>query len=112
MSSNFRFDHLKGRISPQGTTPVPTGLSTPTVKEPTKLIWAQKPHGPAPGFWDDYPRNRVKRFQMMFQQKADGLPVHLKKGMPDKMVYAAAMGLTLVGSIWACYSLYKLAQKD
>ncbi|PIK46019.1 putative cytochrome c oxidase subunit 7A-related protein, mitochondrial [Apostichopus japonicus] len=111
MSSDVKFDSFKGRLASHGGSAVPSGLSATTVKESPKLIWAQNPHPPAPGFWDDYPRNLVKKYQTYFQ-KSDGLPVHLKKGMKDRLIYSSTMGITIFGTIFACYTLYKMTKKD
>ncbi|XP_053278790.1 cytochrome c oxidase subunit 7A2, mitochondrial [Pleuronectes platessa] len=49
-------------------------------------------------------RNRVPEHQKLFQAD-NGLPVHLKGGTVDALLYRATMTITLGGT---CYSLYWL----
>ncbi|XP_037316501.2 cytochrome c oxidase subunit 7A2, mitochondrial [Pungitius pungitius] len=49
-------------------------------------------------------RNKVPEAQKLFQED-NGLPVHIKGGTVDVVLYRATMVLTLGG---ACYSLYWL----
>ncbi|XP_070761292.1 cytochrome c oxidase subunit 7A1, mitochondrial [Enoplosus armatus] len=49
-------------------------------------------------------RNKVPEAQKLFQED-NGLPVHIKGGTVDVLLYRATMTLTLTG---ACYSLYWL----
>ncbi|XP_069390958.1 cytochrome c oxidase subunit 7A1, mitochondrial [Paralichthys olivaceus] len=49
-------------------------------------------------------RNRVPEAQKIFQAD-NGLPVHLKGGTGDALLYRATMTLTVAGT---CYSLYWL----
>ncbi|KAJ8045831.1 Cytochrome c oxidase subunit 7A2, mitochondrial [Holothuria leucospilota] len=55
--------------------------------------------------------NTVKAKQARFQQENDGLPVHLKGGAKDRLVYIAVMGLTGAGTLWACTDLVRLSFK-
>ncbi|XP_060103462.1 cytochrome c oxidase subunit 7A-related protein, mitochondrial isoform X3 [Heteronotia binoei] len=43
-------------------------------------------------------------------QKPDGLPVHLKRGVPDKLLYRTTMALTIGGTIYCLIALYMAAQ--
>ncbi|KAM7119665.1 cytochrome c oxidase subunit 7A2-like, mitochondrial isoform X2 [Mycteria americana] len=43
-------------------------------------------------------------------QKADGLPVHLKRGVPDKLLYRTTMALTIGGTIYCLVALYMASQ--
>lgn len=43
-------------------------------------------------------------------QKADGAPVHLKRGVMDKMLYRTTMGLTIGGTLYCLMALYIAAQ--
>ncbi|XP_041468929.1 cytochrome c oxidase subunit 7A2, mitochondrial-like [Lytechinus variegatus] len=52
--------------------------------------------------------NKVKESQTRFQAP-DGNPIHLKKGGSDYAIYSFAMGLTAVGTLWSCFSLFKYA---
>uniref|UniRef100_A0AAQ4QP75 Cytochrome c oxidase subunit 7A1, mitochondrial n=1 Tax=Gasterosteus aculeatus aculeatus TaxID=481459 RepID=A0AAQ4QP75_GASAC len=49
-------------------------------------------------------RNKVPEAQKLFQED-NGLPVHIKGGTADVVLYRATMALTLGGT---CYSLYWL----
>ncbi|CAN9510836.1 unnamed protein product [Ophioblennius macclurei] len=49
-------------------------------------------------------RNRVAEAQKVFQED-NGLPVHIKGGTVDVLLYRATMTLTITGT---CYSLYWL----
>ncbi|OCT77637.1 hypothetical protein XELAEV_18028729mg [Xenopus laevis] len=42
--------------------------------------------------------------------KSDGLPVHLKRGLPDRLLYRTTMALTLGGTIYCLIALYMAAQ--
>ncbi|XP_043551635.1 cytochrome c oxidase subunit 7A-related protein, mitochondrial isoform X2 [Chiloscyllium plagiosum] len=54
-------------------------------------------------------RNKVPDFQQMFQ-KPDGLPVHLKRGVPDRLLYRTTMALTIGGTIYCLIALFLAAQ--
>ncbi|XP_071433712.1 cytochrome c oxidase subunit 7A2-like, mitochondrial isoform X2 [Pithys albifrons albifrons] len=43
-------------------------------------------------------------------QKADGVPVHLKRGVPDKLLYRTTMALTIGGTIYCLVALYMASQ--
>lgn len=47
--------------------------------------------------------------KIMFQ-KADGAPVHLKRGVMDKMLYRTTMSLTIGGTLYCLMALYIAAQ--
>nr|XP_020478385.1 cytochrome c oxidase subunit 7A2, mitochondrial-like [Monopterus albus] len=49
-------------------------------------------------------RNKVPEAQKLFQED-NGLPVHIKGGLADMLLYRATMTLTIAGT---CYSLYWL----
>ncbi|KAK2846548.1 hypothetical protein Q5P01_009547 [Channa striata] len=49
-------------------------------------------------------RNKVPEAQKLFQED-NGLPVHIKGGTGDVLLYRATMTLTIAGT---CYSLYWL----
>ncbi|NXI45249.1 COX7R oxidase, partial [Galbula dea] len=54
-------------------------------------------------------KNKVPELQKLFQ-KADGLPVHLKRGVPDKLLYRTTMALTIGGTIYCLVALYMASQ--
>lgn len=43
-------------------------------------------------------KNTVPELQKFFQ-KSDGVPIHLKRGLPDQMLYRTTMALTLGGTV-------------
>ncbi|XP_077193957.1 cytochrome c oxidase subunit 7A2-like, mitochondrial [Paroedura picta] len=89
---------------PQGLKPVVPVESPPLIfGTPTQLA-SDTPS--AVGFWG---RNRVPELQKLFQ-KPDGLPVHLKRGVPDKLLYRTTMALTIGGTIYCLIALYMAAQ--
>uniref|UniRef100_A0A8D3BKI8 Cytochrome c oxidase subunit 7A1, mitochondrial n=1 Tax=Scophthalmus maximus TaxID=52904 RepID=A0A8D3BKI8_SCOMX len=51
-------------------------------------------------------RNRIREAQKLFQED-NGLPVHLKGGSRDVLLYRATMTLTLAGTCYSVYSLFK-----
>ncbi|XP_041803902.1 cytochrome c oxidase subunit 7A-related protein, mitochondrial-like [Chelmon rostratus] len=53
--------------------------------------------------------NRVPDLQKFFQ-KSDGVPVHLKRGPMDKLLYQTTMGLTVGGALYCLVALYIAAQ--
>ncbi|NWU78863.1 CX7A2 oxidase, partial [Onychorhynchus coronatus] len=48
--------------------------------------------------------NRVAEHQKLFQED-NGLPVHLKGGAKDALLYRATMLLTVFGTVYAIYHL-------
>uniref|UniRef100_A0A8D2K9W9 Cytochrome c oxidase subunit 7A2-like, mitochondrial n=1 Tax=Theropithecus gelada TaxID=9565 RepID=A0A8D2K9W9_THEGE len=54
-------------------------------------------------------KNRVPELQKFFQ-KADGVPIYLKRGLPDQMLYRTTMALTLGGTIYCLIALYMASQ--
>ncbi|EDM02733.1 cytochrome c oxidase subunit VIIa polypeptide 2 like (predicted), isoform CRA_e [Rattus norvegicus] len=50
-------------------------------------------------------KNKVPELQRFFQ-KADGVPIHLKRGLPDQMLYRTTMALTVGGTIYCLIALY------
>ncbi|NXP25976.1 CX7A2 oxidase, partial [Scytalopus superciliaris] len=48
--------------------------------------------------------NRVPEHQKLFQED-NGLPVHLKGGVKDALLYRTTMGITMFGTIYAIYHL-------
>ncbi|XP_030916958.1 cytochrome c oxidase subunit 7A-related protein, mitochondrial [Geospiza fortis] len=67
---------------------------------------------PAPGLPAADPflsKNKVPHLQKVFQ-KSDGLPVHLKLGYPDKLLYRTTMALTIGGTIYCLVALFIASQ--
>ncbi|KAM6406880.1 cytochrome c oxidase subunit 7A2, mitochondrial [Pluvialis apricaria] len=48
--------------------------------------------------------NRVPEKQKLFQED-NGIPVHLKGGVMDSLLYRATMGLTVLGTAYVVYEL-------
>uniref|UniRef100_A0A3B4UQN1 Cytochrome c oxidase subunit 7A2-like, mitochondrial n=1 Tax=Seriola dumerili TaxID=41447 RepID=A0A3B4UQN1_SERDU len=45
-----------------------------------------------------------------FSQAPDGVPVHLKRGVPDRLLYRTTMALTVGGALYCLVALYMAAQ--
>ncbi|XP_078099090.1 cytochrome c oxidase subunit 7A2-like, mitochondrial [Sander vitreus] len=90
--------------SPQGLRPgVPPARPPPIFASPTKLVSEAGSHveylGP----------NRVSHLQTLFQ-RSDGVPVHLKGGVLDRLLYRSTMGLTVGGALYCLVALYIATQ--
>lgn len=89
--------------SPQGLKPLVSTEAPPIIfATPTKLT-------SSPTAYDYAGKNRVPELQKFFQ-KADGVPIHLKRGLPDQMLYRTTMALTVGGTIYCLIALYMAAQ--
>ncbi|XP_060687391.1 cytochrome c oxidase subunit 7A-related protein, mitochondrial [Hemiscyllium ocellatum] len=110
----YKFNGFTQRLSggagpvaycPQGLKPL-VSTETPTMifATPTKPI--SELEGGGMHFLG---RNKVPDFQQMFQ-KPDGLPVHLKRGVPDRLLYRTTMALTIGGTIYCLIALFLAAQ--
>ncbi|XP_044070730.1 cytochrome c oxidase subunit 7A-related protein, mitochondrial-like isoform X3 [Siniperca chuatsi] len=90
--------------SPQGLRPGVPPVSPPIIfASPTKLASET-------GSQVEYlGANRVPELQKVFQ-RSDGVPVHLKKGLIDKLLYRTTMGLTVGGALYCLVALYFAAQ--
>ncbi|CAN8203367.1 unnamed protein product [Coccothraustes coccothraustes] len=53
--------------------------------------------------------NKVPDLQKVFQ-RSDGLPVHLKLGYPDRLLYRTTMALTIGGTIYCLVALFIASQ--
>lgn len=45
-----------------------------------------------------------------FSQTSDGIPIHLKRGVPDRLLYRTTMALTVGGALYCLVALYIAAQ--
>lgn len=54
-------------------------------------------------------KNRVPDLQRIFQA-SDNIPVHLKRGVPDRLLYRSTMALTVGGVLYCLVALYLAAQ--
>uniref|UniRef100_A0A8C2NJS1 Cytochrome c oxidase subunit 7A2 like n=1 Tax=Capra hircus TaxID=9925 RepID=A0A8C2NJS1_CAPHI len=83
--------------SPQGLRPVVSTEAPPIIfATPTKLSSSSIAY--------DYAgKNTVPELQKFFQ-KSDGVPIHLKRGLPDQMLYRTTMALTLGGTVYCLFA--------
>ncbi|XP_036394669.1 cytochrome c oxidase subunit 7A-related protein, mitochondrial-like [Megalops cyprinoides] len=90
--------------SPQGLRPsVPPEPSPMVFATPTKVVSES-------GSVVEYMGvNKVPDLQKFFQT-ADGVPVHLKRGLSDKLLYRTTMALTIGGTLYCLVALYIAAQ--
>ncbi|XP_042289563.1 cytochrome c oxidase subunit 7A-related protein, mitochondrial-like [Thunnus maccoyii] len=90
--------------SPQGLRPGVPPVSPPAIfASPTKLASET-------GSQVEYlGANRVPDLQRLFQ-RSDRLPVHLKGGVIDKLLYRTTMSLTAGGVLYCLVALYFAAQ--
>uniref|UniRef100_A0A4W5PV13 Cytochrome c oxidase subunit 7A2 like n=1 Tax=Hucho hucho TaxID=62062 RepID=A0A4W5PV13_9TELE len=101
------------------TTPSPAtwvcglclGLRVTVPKEPPPMIFATptKYVSEAGNMVEYLGHNKVPALQKLFQ-KSDGVPVHLKGGLMDKMLYRTTMALTIGGTLYCLMALYIAAQ--
>ncbi|XP_053568299.1 cytochrome c oxidase subunit 7A-related protein, mitochondrial [Bombina bombina] len=90
--------------SPQGLRPAILSEGSTTIfATPTKIASESAAASEYLG------HNKVPDFQKLFQ-KSDGLPVHLKRGLPDRLLYRTTMALTVGGTIYCLVALYLAAQ--
>ncbi|XP_060640139.1 cytochrome c oxidase subunit 7A2, mitochondrial-like [Anolis sagrei] len=54
-------------------------------------------------------KNKVPEYQKLFQED-NGLPVHLKGGLKDVLLYRFTMSLSLFGVAYSLYELFKAAK--
>ncbi|XP_048391755.1 cytochrome c oxidase subunit 7A2, mitochondrial [Stegostoma tigrinum] len=52
--------------------------------------------------------NKVPEKQKLFQAD-NGMPVHLKGGVMDALLYRLTMSLTVVGTVYVLYELFDIA---
>ncbi|KAM4607783.1 cytochrome c oxidase subunit 7A2-like, mitochondrial [Polymixia lowei] len=89
---------------PQGLKPgVPMDAPPIIFASPTKIV------SEAGGQVEYMGANKVPALQSLFQ-KSDGIPVHLKRGLMDKLLYRTTMGLTIGGTLYCLMALYIAAQ--
>lgn len=90
-------------FSLQGLKPVVSTEAPPIIfATPTKLTSDSTAY--------DYAgKNKVPELQKFFQ-KSDGVPIHLKRGLLDQMLYRTTMALTVGGTIYCLIALYMASQ--
>ncbi|KAB5555722.1 hypothetical protein PHYPO_G00037390 [Pangasianodon hypophthalmus] len=90
--------------SPQGLrSSIPSEASTLIFATPTKVI------SESGASLEYMGANRVPDLQRIFQS-SDGIPVHLKRGVPDRLLYRTTMALTVGGALYCLVALYIAAQ--
>lgn len=108
----YKVSGVTGRLT--GATPAayaPQGLKPTVPAEPTPMIFS----APTKVISDKVTAveymgvNKVPEWQKLFQ-KSDGIPIHLKRGVMDKLLYRTTMGLTIGGTLYCLMALYIAAQ--
>ncbi|XP_078505823.1 cytochrome c oxidase subunit 7A2-like, mitochondrial [Lissotriton helveticus] len=89
----------------------PQGLRPPVVSDAPPLVFGTPvKYASESGTTSEFlGKNRVPDLQRLFQT-SDGLPVHLKRGVPDRLLYRTTMALTLGGALYCLVALYMAAQ--
>lgn len=108
----YRLNGVTQRLTGATTSAyIPQGLKPGLPAEPSPIIFTSptKMVSEAAGQAEYLGSNKVPELQKLFQ-KADGIPVHLKKGVMDKMLYRTTMGLTIGGVLYCLMALYVAAQ--
>ncbi|KAM4526519.1 cytochrome c oxidase subunit 7A-related protein, mitochondrial [Fundulus heteroclitus] len=92
--------------SPQGLKQgLPAESPTMIFSTPTKMV------SEAGSTVEYLGANKVPDLQK-FYQKSDGVPVHLKRGYPDRLLYRTTMALTVGGVVYCLVALYIAAQPN
>lgn len=96
---------------PPAAAYVPQGLKAGVISEAPAMIFGTptKLASESVAQTEYLGKNRVPDLQKLFQ-KSDGLPVHLKRGVPDRLLYRTTMALTVGGAIYCLIALYMAAQ--
>ncbi|XP_073528131.1 cytochrome c oxidase subunit 7A2-like, mitochondrial isoform X1 [Phyllobates terribilis] len=87
----------------------PQGLRPFTYPEAPAPVFASPTKLPSEAGSEYLGKNRVPELQKLFQ-KPDGIPVHLKRGFPDKLLYRTTMALTVGGAIYCLVAIYIASQ--
>ncbi|NXH43080.1 COX7R oxidase, partial [Dicaeum eximium] len=88
----------------QGFKPV-----VPTEYSPDLIFGTSRPSPAFPATEPYLGTNKVVDLQRIFQ-RTDGLPVHLKLGYPDRLLYRTTMALTIGGTIYCLIALVIASQ--
>ncbi|KAM6460445.1 cytochrome c oxidase subunit 7A-related protein, mitochondrial [Python bivittatus] len=89
--------------SPQGFKPV-VSVESPAVIFDTPIKVAPD----TPNKAGSLVKNKVPELQKLFQ-RPDDFPVHMKRGVPDRLLYRTTMALTIGGTIYCLIALYMAA---
>ncbi|XP_020659385.1 cytochrome c oxidase subunit 7A2-like, mitochondrial [Pogona vitticeps] len=90
--------------SPQGFKPTVSVESSLISATSTRPTLERTP--PVQGFI----RSKAPELQKLYQN--DGLRVHLKRGLPDQLLYRIAMTLTIGGTISCLIAFYMMAKPE
>lgn len=92
--------------SPQGQRPgVPSEAPAMVFATPTKVVSEA-------GTTVEYLEGKkIPDFQRLFQT-SDGIPAHLKRGIPDRLLYRTTMALTVGGALYCLMALYIAANPN
>jgi len=106
--SYYKVSGITGKLT--GATPAayaPQGLKAMAPAEPTPMIFSTPTKVVSETLTPvEYMGvNKVPELQKIFQ-KADGVPIHLKGGLIDKLLYRTTMGLTIGGTLYCLMALY------
>lgn len=92
--------------SPQGLKPgLPAESPTMIFATPTKVV------SEGAATVEYLGANKVPDLQKIFQT-SDGVPIHLKRGVPDRLLYRTTMALTVGGVVYCLVALYIAAQPN
>ncbi|XP_070707928.1 cytochrome c oxidase subunit 7A-related protein, mitochondrial [Pempheris klunzingeri] len=90
--------------NPQGFKPgLPAESPTMVFATPTKVV------SEAGSMVEYLGANKVPDLQRLFQT-SDGIPIHLKRGLSDRLLYRTTMALTVGGALYCMVALYIAAQ--
>ncbi|XP_062503512.1 cytochrome c oxidase subunit 7A-related protein, mitochondrial-like [Corticium candelabrum] len=111
----YRFSQFSGRLSqanaetayyPQGFGKVPE-VKPSSLPSSTKVV--PSGGGSSGGFGIVNRVNRVPLFQNLFQRGDAAMPVHLRGGRRDVVIYQSLMVLSVVGTVFTFQQLFMAA---
>ncbi|KAJ8284634.1 hypothetical protein COCON_G00034840 [Conger conger] len=93
--------------SPPSTAYNPQGLKPSVPADPAPMVFASptKVVSESGSVVEFLGANKIPVLQKLFQ-KSDGVPVHLKRGLPDQLLYRSTMALTIGGFMYCLVALY------
>ncbi|XP_003977226.2 cytochrome c oxidase subunit 7A2-like, mitochondrial [Takifugu rubripes] len=111
----YKFSGITQKLTGSGPAVAynPQGLRPAVPAEPPAMVFGTPTRvlseaGPAVDFMGV---NKVPDLQRIFQT-TDGVPVHLKRGYPDRLLYRTTMALTVGGALYCLVALYFAAQPN
>ncbi|XP_028332989.1 cytochrome c oxidase subunit 7A2-like, mitochondrial [Gouania willdenowi] len=99
--------------SASGAAYSPQGLKAGLPAESPPMIFATPTKVVSEGVStaDHMGKNKVPELQRFFQ-KPDGVPIHLKRGLSDRLLYRTTMALTVGGVVYCIVALYIAAHPN